>query len=120
MSAMESETTVDSQRAQNGTGVGQVPRRADVINVLQEHRDELARMGVASLTLFGSVARDEAGSESDVDLLVELNRRMGLFGFLEIQERLEALLGRKVDLGMADGLKPRLRDRIQREAVRAF
>ena len=61
-------------------------RSADVLRLLAEHRDELERLGVASLTLFGSVARDEAGPRSDVDLLVELERPMGLFGFFAIKD----------------------------------
>jgi len=76
-------------------------------------------MGVASLAVFGSVARGEAGPASDVDLLVELNRRMGLFGFFAIQERLEEVLGCRVDLVMADGMKQQVRQRVLQEAVRA-
>lgn len=95
-------------------------KRADVLRTLAKHREELASMGVESLSIFGSVARDEAGPESDVDLLVEFNRPVGLFGFVEVQQRLESILGTKVDLGMTDGLKPRLRERVLREVVRAF
>ena len=50
--------------------VGPPPRRADVLRVLAEHRAELEAMGVASLAVFGSVARDEARPNSDVDILV--------------------------------------------------
>lgn len=91
-----------------------------MLRILAEHRDELAAMGVATLAIFGSVARNEAGPESDVDLLVEFNRPVGLFGYIEVQERLQSILGTQVDLGMAGGLKPRIRDRVPREAVRAI
>lgn len=87
--------------------------------VVAEHREELSDLGVASLSVFGSTARGEAGPESDVDLLVELSRRMGLFGFLDIRYRLEELLGRPVDLVTADGLKPRIREAVLKEATRA-
>ena len=76
-------------------------------------------MGVGSLSLFGSVARDEAGPESDVDLLIELGRPMGLFDLGRIQVRLEEIMGCKVDLVMPDALRPRLRTRFLAEAVRA-
>jgi predicted nucleotidyltransferase len=95
-------------------------RRDDVLRLILEHRDELQEMGVASLAVFGSVARDEAGPDSDVDLLVELSRPMGLFEFFGIQHRLEDILGAKVDLGMPDALKPRIRERVGREAIRAL
>jgi predicted nucleotidyltransferase len=95
-------------------------RRAEVLRMLAEHRNELERLGVASLTLFGSVARDEAGPDSDVDLLVELKRPMGLFEFFAIRDRIEAILGVAVDLGMPDALKPRVRERASKDAVRAL
>jgi hypothetical protein len=91
----------------------------EVTTVLARHRAELRQLGAESLAVFGSTARGEANEESDVDLLVELNRPMGLFGLLDIQYRLEDLLGRPVDLVMADGLKPRVREAVLREAVRA-
>ena len=91
--------------------------RATVLQLLADHRDELASMGVAKLSVFGSVARNEARPESDVDILVEIRRPMGLFQFLDIKEYLEQLLGRPVDLVTPDSLKPRLRDRILGEAV---
>ncbi len=87
--------------------------------IVVAHRAELTELGVASLSVFGSTARGEAGPGSDVDLLVELNRPMGLFGFFTIQERLEELLGCQVDLAEPEALKPRVRERVLKEAVRA-
>lgn len=92
-------------------------KRADVLRVLAEHRDELAMMGVESLAVFGSVARDEAGPDSDVDLLVQIKRPMGAFEFIGIQQHLEQLLGCPVDLVTPESLKPRLRDRVLGEAI---
>jgi uncharacterized protein len=68
--------------------------------------------------MFGSVARDEAGSDSDVDLLVEFSQPIGLFQFIEFQQRLEALLGGRVDLGTPRSLKPRIKDQVLQEAIR--
>jgi predicted nucleotidyltransferase len=94
-------------------------RREEALRILREHRAELDAMGVRSLSLFGSVARDEAGPESDVDLLVEFARPVGYFHFFGVQEYLQGILGRRVDLATPDALKVQLRDRILGEAVRA-
>jgi uncharacterized protein len=93
-------------------------RRDEVLRILGEHREELVRLGVRSLALFGSAARGEASEASDIDLLVEFSGKVGLFHFLEVKEFLEGVLGRSVDLGTPDSLHPRLRERVLREAVR--
>ena len=93
--------------------------RAEVLACLHEHTAELRRMDVASLAVFGSVARDEAGPDSDVDLLVEFARPVGLFRLLALKEYLEAVLGRPVDLATRNALKRQFRDAILREAIYA-
>jgi uncharacterized protein len=94
-------------------------QREEVMAILSHHRDELRGLGVKSLALFGSTARNEAGPDSDVDLLAEFERPFGLFQFVEVKEYLESILGCPVDLATADSLHPALRDRILGEAVRA-
>ena len=86
---------------------------------LAPHREELTAMGVGSLAVFGSIARGEAREDSDVDLLVELNRSMGLFEYAGIQVRLEEILGCEVDLVDRRGLKPYVRKSVLAEAVDA-
>lgn len=89
--------------------------------ILNEHKATLhERYAVASLLLFGSVARGQATSTSDIDLLVEFNRPTGYFGLVALQEYLSAVLGRRVDLGTLRGLKPRVRERLQAEVCRVF
>jgi predicted nucleotidyltransferase len=89
-----------------------------VLKILQQKNAELARQfGVKSLLLFGSVARNEATTASDVDLLVEFNRPVGYFGLFALQDYLERLLGCPVDLGTPNSLKPGIRDRVLEEAV---
>ena len=96
-------------------------KRSQVIQVLSERQGELARQyGVKSLALFGSVARDQASSTSDVDLLVEFDRPVGYFGLFALQDHLESLLGCKVDLGTPDSLKPRIRERVMGECIRVI
>jgi predicted nucleotidyltransferase len=89
-----------------------------VLRILKQKSAELARQfGVKSLLLFGSVARDEGTSASDVDLLVEFSRPVGYFGLFALQEYLEQLLGCPVDLGTPASLKPQLREHILGEAI---
>lgn len=94
--------------------------RDDILATLSRHREEIRALGVKSLALFGSAARNEAGPESDVDLLVEFDRPLSLFGLLDIKYRLEEILGAKVDLLSRSGVHPALRDRIFAEAMRAL
>ena len=96
-----------------------VTTRELVVRALQEHRCALTEMGVSGLALFGSIARGEEAPGSDVDLLVEFDRQVGLFHFVHVKRYLEEILGRRVDMVTPDALHPALRDRILREAVRA-
>ena len=92
-------------------------RRDGILKTLSESRELLQAFGVARLSLFGSVARDEGREGSDVDLLVEFSRPIGLFEFVRLQRQLGELIGHDVDLVTAAALKPQLRDRILHEAV---
>ena len=94
-------------------------RRAQALQIISQHERELRDLGVRSLSFFRSVARDQAGPGSDADVLVEFDRPVGCFDLFDVQERLEAFLGCKVDLVIPGGLRPELRQRILAEAVRA-
>jgi uncharacterized protein len=94
-------------------------KKSEVIRILKSHRKEFEEhFNVSSLSLFGSVARDEASVGSDVDLLVEFSKPVGLFQFIELQQRLEELLNCKVDLGTYRSLKPRIKEQVLQEAIR--
>ena len=92
-------------------------RRDDILNSLRANRRLLDSFGVAHLSLFGSFARDEGRDDSDVDLLVEFNRPIGLFEFVRLQRELAGVVGHPVDLVTLAALKPQLRDRVLGEAV---
>jgi len=89
------------------------------INIIITHREEMNQYGVASLSIFGSVARDNAELNSDVDVLVEFNKPVSLFEFMDFKEYLEKIFNRKVDLVTIDALKPQLKKQILDEAVHA-
>lgn len=87
-----------------------------VNQLLSQNRTELNRHGVKSLAVFGSVARGEATESSDLDMLVEFVRPVGLFEFIRLKKLLEDLTGCKVDLVTQDALHPAMRDSILSEA----
>lgn len=87
------------------------------MNALRDSRPTLDAFGVARLSLFGSFARDEGRDDSDVDLLVEFNRPVGLFEFVRLQRQLAEIVGHRVDLVTPAALRPRLKDRILSEAA---
>lgn len=95
-------------------------KRQEAITVLTNHQAALKDFGVSSLMLFGSVARDEARPDSDVDLLVEFDRPVGLFTFVRLKRYLEEILDSPVDLGTPDSLKPYLQEAVSQEVIRAF
>jgi predicted nucleotidyltransferase len=92
--------------------------REQILATIDAHADELRRLGARSLALFGSVARGEGSDSSDIDLLVELQPKT-FDSYMDVKLYLEKVLGRKVDLVLADAIKPRLRSVILAEAVRA-
>jgi predicted nucleotidyltransferase len=94
-------------------------KQDEVLKLLVLHKKELEALGVQSLAVFGSVIRGEAGPDSDVDILVEFVKPVGYFAFFEVKERLEEILGSRVDLVTREALHPRLRDGILKEAVHA-
>lgn len=76
-----------------------------------------ARHGAYNVRVFGSVARGEARPDSDVDLLVEMEKGRSLLDLVGLWQDLEEMLGRKVDVLTDGGLSPYLRDRIYAEAT---
>jgi predicted nucleotidyltransferase len=76
------------------------------------------RYHVGSLELFGSHSRGEPNEDSDIDLLVEFTDTIDLFDFIGLEQYLSDVLGKKVDLVMKGSIKPQLRERILREAVK--
>jgi len=89
--------------------------------VLRVHRDEIKAIVAShhgrSVSVFGSVARGEEGTGSDIDFLVELEPGTRPFEILALGAELEDALGVKVDVGTPDSLRQRLRAAVLAEAV---
>ncbi len=98
--------------------------KAKAIATLKRHKAELRRLGVVSVSLFGSTARDEATARSDVDLAVTLApgpHGFAFFGRLDEIERFASrILKRKVDVVPEPAAKPQLQEAIEQDRVRAF
>ena len=96
--------------------------RDSAIRTLKAHEAELRALGVKRLSLFGSLARGEAGPDSDVDLAVILDpqRKIGLFGYAALREQLADMLGREVDMVSEPVGRPRLQARIDQDRVYVF
>ena len=92
-------------------------RRDDALAILRAQRNALRSLGVRSLSLFGSTARDEAKADSDVDLLVELEGAATFDRFMDVKLHLEEALGCRVDLATRKALRERLRPAIESEAI---
>ncbi len=93
--------------------------REQVLERLSGQKLALREFKVASISIFGSVARGEAQDGSDVDVLVEFSEPVGLFHFVRLKCFLEELLGARVDLVTPGALNAPLRERILIEAIRA-
>ena len=89
--------------------------------LLKDKREEILRIaakhGAFNVRVFGSVARGEAGPESDVDLLVDVGLEHSAFFPGGLLADLENLLGRKVDILTEEGLHWYIRERVLKEAV---
>lgn len=96
--------------------------RDQVLATLRIHEQELRRRGVLHAGLFGSVARGEATSESDIDLLIEIEPEasVGVFEYVGITQYLEDLFSYRVDVVNRGSLKPLVRPSAERDALYAF
>ena len=91
--------------------------RDEVLALLRTHHEELRRLGVQSLSLFGSIARGEAREDSDADLLVEFAGPTTFDMYMDVKLYLEELLGRRVDLVTQKGLRATVRSNVEHEAI---
>jgi hypothetical protein len=92
--------------------------RDETLALLRAHKPVLAeRFGVVDLALFGSTVRDEAGPESDIDILVTFKRPLGSKQYFGAWHYIEDLLGRPIDFMTDRELRAELRPSVEAEAV---
>ena len=96
--------------------------KAEALAVLKRREADIRQLGINRLSIFGSTARGDETPESDVDLAASLdpNRAIGLFEFVDIEQQLERMLGKKVDLVTEPVRKARLQTEIDRDRVFVF
>ncbi len=90
--------------------------REEIVQLLRAQRGEIRSYGVRRLRLFGSCARDEAGEVSDLDFLVDFEKK-SFDAYMGLKEFLENLFGCPVDLVLSNAIKPRLRPFILKDAI---
>jgi len=97
-----------------------INKLSDIQNILRVEKQQLAtRYGVSKIGVFGSFVFGDFTQKSDIDVLVEFNRSVGLFQLLDLQNYLSAKLGRKVDLVSKDSLKKYIKKDILNSTVYA-
>lgn len=89
-----------------------------ILRELAEHRLRLVALGVRRIGLFGSTVRGDASEVSDLDFVVELERKT-FDAYMDLKELLEDLFAARVDLVLMGAIKPRFRESILNEAVYA-
>lgn len=97
-----------------------IAERERVLALLREKEAELRALGVTRLRLFGSMARGEAGPESDVDLMAQIDRslRFSLLDLVGLQFDLGNLIGRRVEIATGvEKMRPRIRRRFEADAI---
>ena len=96
--------------------------REDAIRILREHADEIRALGVDRLALFGSFARGEERSESDVDVVVDIEpgRKFSLTDLAGLHVFLSDLFGRETDVVIRKNLRPRMREAVEADTVPVF
>ena len=90
--------------------------RDDIISILREQMVR-SRFGIKSLFLFGSVARNEATQESDLDFIVNFDGVITFDRYMDLKIFLEDLFDKKIDLAIEGTLKPQIRQKIFEEAI---
>ena len=113
---------VENERARPTKRARESPKKDKVVAELAALEKPLRQRGLTSLALFGSVVRNTARTDSDIDVLVDVasDARFSLIDLVAVKDFLEDQLGRRVDVLTRGGLEPAIRDRVLREAQSVF
>ena len=98
------------------------PVKQEIVEKLKSLEQPLRKQGITSLSLFGSIARGHGQVESDIDLLIDIDRKskFDIVDLVGVENFLSEHLYRKVDVVVKDSVKPRLKDSIFRDAEKVF
>jgi predicted nucleotidyltransferase len=96
--------------------------RDAALAILRANESELRQRGVRHAALFGSVARDEAGPGSDLDVMIDIDRAAvrDVYTYVGLCQFIEELFPVEVDIADRESLKERIRHRAERDAITAF
>jgi uncharacterized protein len=96
--------------------------RERVLRIIRAHETKLRALGASRLWLFGSLARGEAGADSDVDIMIAIprGRKFSLFDLGEVRVELCELLGREADVVIEEDLAPGFRSDVLVDLVQVF
>lgn len=94
-----------------------IMKKQQIVNLLQQNLGQLIEMDVQRLAVFGSVARDEATEQSDVDILVAFAHSTTFDKYMKLLFFLEDLVGRPVDLVTEQAIRTQLKPTIERDAI---
>ncbi|MGA1840713.1 MAG: nucleotidyltransferase family protein [bacterium] len=93
-------------------------RKDEILQILNAERSYLNKAyEVKNIGLFGSYSRGEEGPDSDLDILVEFDRPIGFFKFIELEDYLTEKLGIKVEIVTKDAIKPLLKPYIMKDII---
>ena len=122
LSAKTTEETTVAMASETQTRASPPAERERVIRTLRAHAAALRALGVAQLWLFGSLARGDAGPDSDVDVLISVppTRKFSLLDLAEVRLALSDLLGREAGVVIREDLRPRFRDTIADDLIEVF
>lgn len=95
----------------------QIIDQKTVLSTLKKHSEDIQNLGVKSLALFGSTARNEATADSDLDFLVEFNAELTFKRYMKLKFFLEDLFNKNVDLVIKTDLKPQIKENVIKEAI---
>jgi predicted nucleotidyltransferase len=91
--------------------------RNKAIEVLKQHQDNLKQFGVKTLAIFGSVARNEAQEESDIDILIDFEGSLTFDRYMDVKFYIEDTLNVSVDLVTWKMLKPQIKSQVEQELI---
>ncbi|HVY35647.1 MAG TPA: nucleotidyltransferase domain-containing protein [Caulobacteraceae bacterium] len=96
--------------------------RKQALQILKSHQSQLSLRGVRRVALFGSVARDQSGPQSDLDILVQIDpaARLDLYSYTALTQYIGDLFPVRVDIANYEGLKAHLKASVERDAIYAF